>query len=486
MSKLIQKAARGTLWHGISQVVQAVSGYLVAVILARGLGPANFGVYGLIYSFLMAVELITILGIPGAVSRLTAEGRDQNGSLRATGLGLVAFLCLIAFAILWLLAPSLSVWLGVPNSAGLIRIAILDVPCFGVYFLISHILNGRRDFAGQSVGITLYALTKVVGTAALTVIGLSISGALIVNVMTSLVGLLYVSFRAGKPSFNFKFAAAPPILRLAAPVAWIALGTQLLLNMDLWFLGHAGADIGAKTGGYYVAAKNLARIPNLIAFVMNSVLIPSIAHAMAAGDSDQARRIMRGSMRFLALTLLPGCALMAIEAGPLMSLLFHPEYSAGARYLQLLVIANGFLQTLCSTFITILVATRRQREGAIVALVAILPTLLLNAVLVHWYGSMGAALAAVLSAAIAATVAGFVTYRYTGAFIEFSTLAKILLTTTVVCVVASLLPSAGLIPLLGNLVLSAVLFLVLCAAFGVLTRDDLSLLPGRAAAKRVA
>jgi O-antigen/teichoic acid export membrane protein len=303
MSKLIQKAARGTLWHGISQVVQAVSGYLVAVILARGLGPANFGVYGLIYSFLMAVELITILGIPGAVSRLTAEGRDQDGALRATGLGLVAALCLIAFAALWLLAPRLSVWLGVPGSAGLIRIAIIDIPCFGVYFLISHILNGRRDFAGQSIGITLYALTKVVGTAALTVIGLSIAGALIVNVLTSLVGLLYTALRAGKPSFNFKFAAARPILQLAAPVAWIALGTQLLLNMDLWFLGHAGADIGAKTGGYYVAAKNLARIPNLIAFVMNSVLIPSIAHAMSAGDSEQARRIIRGSMRFLALTL---------------------------------------------------------------------------------------------------------------------------------------------------------------------------------------
>jgi O-antigen/teichoic acid export membrane protein len=177
---------------------------------------------------------------------------------------------------------------------------------------------------------------------------------------------------------------------------------------------------------------------------------------------------------------------MAIEASPQMALLFHPEYAAGARFLQLLVIANGFLQTLCSTFITILVATRRQREGAMVALVAILPTIVLNAVLVHWHGSMGAALAAALSAAIAVTIAGFVTYKHTGSFIEVPTLAKVLLATAIVCVIASLLPSAGLVALLGDLAVSAVLFLVLCIGFGVLTRDDLLLLRGRSADKRVA
>jgi O-antigen/teichoic acid export membrane protein len=295
-----------------------------------------------------------------------------------------------------------------------------------------------------------------------------------------------VTLRAGRPSFVLNRAALRPILQLAAPVAWIALGTQLLSNMDLWFLGHAGVDIGAKSGGYYVAAKNLARIPNLIAFVMNSVLIPSIAHAISADDPQSARRIIRGSMRFLSLTLLPGCALVAIEAGPLMSVLFRPEYSAGARFLQLLVIANGFLQTLCSTFITILVATRRQREGAVVALVAILPAVLLNAALVHWWGSMGAAVAAVLSAAIAVTVAGFATYKHSGSFIDLPILAKVLLATAIVCIVASLLPSRGLVLLLGDLVLTGLLFTGLCIGLGVLTRDDLLLLRGRASGNKAA
>jgi O-antigen/teichoic acid export membrane protein len=485
MSKMINKAARGTLWHGMSQVVQAVSGYVVAVILARGLGPADFGVYGLIYSFLMAVELITLLGIPGAVSRLTAEGHDEDGSLRATGLALVASLCLVAFGILWLLAPVLAAWLGVPSSAGLIRIAIVDVPCFGVYFLIAHVLNGRRDFAGQSVGITFYALTKVVGTAALAFLGLSIAGALIVNILASLVGLLCVAWRAGRPTVAFRLAAARPILRLAAPVAWIALGTQLLLNIDLWFLGHAGAAIGADTGGYYVAAKNLARIPNLIAFVMNAVLIPSIAHAMATGDSALSRRIIRGSMRFLALTLLPGCALMATVAGPLMALLFSAEYSAGARYLQLLVIANGLLQTLCSTLITILVATRRQHAGAMVALTAILPAVAFNAVLVSWWGPVGAGLAAVLSAAVAVIVAGTVTYRHLGAFIDLRTLVRVLLATAAVCAIASLLPFKGMM-LIAELILLGLLFLGLSAALGLITREDLLSLRGRAPDSRAA
>jgi O-antigen/teichoic acid export membrane protein len=473
MSKAIHKAARGTLWNGTSQLVLTVSGYIIAVILARGLGPADFGVYGLIYSFLMAVELITLLGIPGAVSRLTAEGRDTDGRLRATGLCMVAAFCLAAFGLLWLLAPVLAVWLGIAGSAGLIRIAVLDVPCFGIYFLIAHVLNGRRDFAGQSIGTMLYALTKVVGTAVLALTGLTIAGALIVNVLASIVGLGCVVWRAGRPSIAFNAADVRPILQLAVPVALIALGTQLLLNVDLWFLGGAGAGIGQKTGGYYVAAKNLARIPNLIAFVMNAVLIPSIAHATATGDTELGRRIIRGSMRFLAMTLVPGCALMATLAGPLMALLFSKEYSAGANYLQLLAIGNGLLQTVCSTLITILVATRHQRAGAVIALASILPAVVLSAVLVPHFGAAGGAAAALLSAGLAAVAAGIVTRRYIGSFIELAMLARVLLATLVVCTIAAVLPSNGLL-LIGELLLLALLFLALALALGLVTRDDLA------------
>ena len=478
MSTLVHKARTGTLWHGASQVALTLAGYVVAVILARGLGPVAFGVYGLIYSFLMAVELVTLLGIPGAVSRLTAEGLGESGRLRGTGLALIMLLCGAAFVSLWLIAPVLAVWLGVPGSGDLIRIAVIDVPCFGCYFLIAHVLNGRRDFVGQSIGTLLYAATKVVGTAALAMTTLTIGGALVVNILSSLVGLAFASLRAGWPRLACDRTMVRAIAGLAIPVALVNLGTQVLLNVDLWFVGGAGAGAaaGGKAAGYYVAAKNLARIPNLVAFVMNAVLVPSIAHAAASGDHDLSRRLARGGLRFLALTLVPGCALMATLAAPLLSLLFSPEYAAGAEYLRLLVMANGLLQTTCSTLITILVANRCQRDGALVALAATLPAVVLSAVLVQRLGAGGGALAALVATGIATLLAGTVTYRRIGAFIDLRMLLTVLPVTALVCVAASLMWQYGL-PVVFVLVLAVLLFLLLALAAGLLSRSDLQL-PG--------
>jgi O-antigen/teichoic acid export membrane protein len=480
LSTLIHKARTGTLWHGSSQVALTLAGYIVAVILARGLGPVAFGVYGLIYSFLMAVELVTLLGIPGAVSRLTAEGQDRNGSLRVTGLALICTLCGVACAILWAIAPALAVWLGVPDSSLLIRIAVLDVPCFGSYFLIAHILNGRRDFVGQSIGTMLYALTKVIGTAALALTTLTIAGALIVNILSSLVGLAFVLYRAGWPRGAFEQGTVRAIAGLAVPVALINLGTQVLLNIDLWFVGGAGAGAaaGGKAAGYYVAAKNLARIPNLVAFVMNAVLIPSIAHAAASGDNELSRRIARGGMRFLTLTLVPGCALIATLAAPLLALLFSPEYVAGAGYLQLLVMANGLLQTTCSTLITVLVASRHQRAGAAVALVSIVPALVLSAVLVPRFGALGGAIAGLASTGVATLLAGTVAYRQLGPFVDILVLLKVIPVTALVCLAASLLWQYG-VPVIVVLVAAVLLFLALAFVAGLVSRADLQLFGAR-------
>jgi O-antigen/teichoic acid export membrane protein len=477
MSTLIHNARTGTLWHGSSQVALTLAGYIVAVILARGLGPVAFGVYGLIYSFLMAVELVTLLGIPGAVSRLTAEGQDRNGSLRVTGLALICSLCGVACIILWFMAPALAVWLGVPDSSLLIRIAVLDVPCFGSYFLIAHILNGRRDFVGQSIGTILYALAKVIGTTVLALTTLTIAGALVVNILASLVGLAFVSLRAGWPHGACGRDSVKAIAGLAVPVALINLGTQVLLNIDLWFVGGAGAGAaaGGKAAGYYVAAKNLARIPNMVAFVMNAVLIPSIAHAAAAGDAELSRRIARGGMRFLALTLVPGCALIATLATPLLALLFSPEYVAGADYLRLLVMANGLLQTTCSTLITVMVASRNQRAGAAVALAASLPALVLSALLVPRFGASGGAMAGLASTGAATLLAGAVAYRQLGPIVDMLVVLKVIPATVLMCIAASFMWQYG-VPVIVVIVLAVLLFLLLALVTGLVSRSDLRLI----------
>jgi O-antigen/teichoic acid export membrane protein len=101
-----------------------------------------------------------------------------------------------------------------------------------------------------------------------------------------------------------------------------------------------GSSVPAAVNGHYVATLNIPPTPNLVTFVLTSVLIPSIARAIAGGDRDTAGRLVLGTTRLLAVLVLPACALIASSAGDLMALLFSEEFRPGAGYFALLIFAQ--------------------------------------------------------------------------------------------------------------------------------------------------
>ena len=64
MPTLSDRATRGMFALTVAQICIVLSGYVIAVALARSLGPALYGVYGIVYSVLLSVELIGRLGLP--------------------------------------------------------------------------------------------------------------------------------------------------------------------------------------------------------------------------------------------------------------------------------------------------------------------------------------------------------------------------------------------------------------------------------------
>jgi O-antigen/teichoic acid export membrane protein len=255
-------------------------------------------------------------------------------------------------------------------------------------------------------------------------------------------------------------------------VALIGLGTQLLLSIDLWVLNTASAGVEPAEKGLYVAASNIARMPNVLAFVMTAVLVPSIARALADNERALARRSLKGAMRFLAVTLLPGCALVAANARETMALLFSADYAAGASLLQVLIFAQGIGFTLLMTFGNVLMAGGQAIRAAM-ATIAVLPlALVLNIVLVRWLGAEGAALAALGALGTGAIVTGVLVHRLIGPLLEPSVLLRALLATAIVTVAAQLIPGAGL-GLLVEFAGLAALTALLLPLLGLVTLADL-------------
>ena len=455
-----------------AHVCLTASSYVVAVLLARGLGPPGYGVYGIIYSVLLGVELIGRLGIPQAVSKLVAEREGDSRGIEAAGITSTSLLYLVIFTAFWLLSEQLASLFQVEDGGALFRIAALDIPFYGLYFICSHILNGRRNFAAESVGLIVYSVARVVGITLLLGTGISVAGALLVNVAASVLGLTFVATLVGRQSFHPTVRDHRPILALAVPIGLFALGSQGLLSMDLWVLNALGSGVAPETKGLYVAAMNLARIPNIMAFVASAVLIPSVSRAFAQKDFAVARQTTRNSVRVLLIAIVPICGLIAVRAASVMELVFSESYRGGAGFLSVLVVAHGFCFTASMVFSGILIASGHARQAATLSLALLPLSMIFCAVLVVLKGAEGAALAALSATSLGAFLAGGMVHRWVTPIFFPGVYVRIIAASLLICVLAALVPLEG-IWFAAAMVGVGVVYLAVLPVFGLLSREDL-------------
>ena len=68
--------AKGTLHLMIAQVVFLVGGYIIHFGLARIVSPAEYGRFGVTLALLQILQIFLVKGIPEAVTKFIAEGKD--------------------------------------------------------------------------------------------------------------------------------------------------------------------------------------------------------------------------------------------------------------------------------------------------------------------------------------------------------------------------------------------------------------------------
>jgi O-antigen/teichoic acid export membrane protein len=475
MSTPGRTAARGMILYTAAHACLTVCGYIVVVVLARGLGPREYGIYGIVLSVLLSVELIGRLGIPQALSKLIAERQDRTSHLEGTGLTLTLMVFTAIFLLFWAAAPVMAGLFQIPDGTRLFRIASIDIPFFGMYFICSHILNGRRRFGIESLGISLYGLAKAVGILILLCLGLSIQGALIVNIASSVVALIVVAVPIPLESFRPTFRFSGLVFRWAIPVGLFTLGTQLVFNLHLWCLKVVGRALPEETIGTYVAAISVARLPNIASFALMAVLIPSISHALGRGDTRLAQRYVQGAFRFLVAILLPACLLIAMKAGPIMELLYSSRYTNGALSCSILIFGLGFLYTLLTTFCSILIAGGSPMASAMVTLGLVPFGWIASYSLILRHGAAGAAVSATLAVGAGVLISGCLVHKSFGPMITGMALLRIGIAASVMAAAASRFSFGGLLLVLECAGLLA-LYLLVLVLLGEFKREDVELL----------
>ena len=400
---------------GVGSIAVKVAGtgvsFVLAVVLARTLGPEGYGTYAFVMALLTLLAIPAQAGLPQLMVRETAktEAREQWGLMRGLwrwGNGFV-----VLFSAVMIFIGGLFLWFGEQWLSEVrwqtLAVGLLLVPLIALGNVRGAILRGlRRTVVGQLPEAVLrpallLALVLLVpwlwadfALSAANVMALHAAAALGVFLIGSVL-LLHVRPQpvASGPEPEYEVA----YWRNAAfPLALLA-GLQLINKQtDILLLGIIQTD--GDVGVYRV----VFQVATLVIFglqALNQVLQPYYARMYAQGEMARLQRLVTYSARVILLIAIPPVIVMIAFGGTLLEWVFGAEYRAGATALAILA-AGQLVNAGMGSVGMLLNMTGHERDTVKGIGIAALCNVVLNLVLIPPFGIEGAAAATALTLVI--------------------------------------------------------------------------------------
>lgn len=342
--------ARGASWSFALQVGHAGLTFLTALILARALGPAEFGAYAFAVAWAGLLAAPASLGFgPYLVRRVAILQQAEHwgelrGLLRVAVATVVLASSAIAFAT-WLTAR--EGWLPIdPIMAAALSVGAWLIPISAALLALEGVLRGFHRIALAYLPDRLIRPAAFLAAAvgAHYVLGAPLAGASAVALYLAASGLALAAagalLRRARPPETTRVPASYATRRWvsdALPFVMLAAVQMLQTQTDVVMLGLLAEP--EETGVY----RAVSRTAGLMAFglmAVNAALAPRLAARHAAGQSALLQRNVTQAALAATAFALP-IAVVFLLAGREILGLFGEEFRAGETALWILTV--GYL-----------------------------------------------------------------------------------------------------------------------------------------------
>jgi len=437
---LSKNVARGSLLGMLGQGWHLVTAFLLYAFLARALGPSVFGRWSVVLSLLAWFEVVVTSALVRVATKEISEAPQDAPRLARSAYVGQAVVAMAVFLAVIVGAGPIAQALSDPSLAPLIRIAALDIPLYGLFMIASSVVLGMQRYERQGVARIIYATAKAVFIAALVAAGFSITGALIGNALSSLVGVAALAVHPGarRERLAELWSVARTMMATSVPFLVLSLVEGVGQHADLWLVFALVPD--RVSVGQYAAAAVLAEIPVFLFLGLNRVIFPSVVGARADGDAGRAGMYAKQAIRTALIVTVIAVAFVASAGRQAIEIVYSAAYLPAFVPLVLLMVA-GLGRTIQTTGTEVLMAQGRRR----VALGILSGTVVVQIASVAWLatrsGLVGAAAGAAASAIAAALLVALALRSQLG-WAPVATLARSVAAASLVGTAVALLPVA--------------------------------------------
>ncbi|MFC1721520.1 flippase [Patescibacteria group bacterium] len=389
----VKRVTKNTIWLTIAEIAGKGVGFFIAIIIARYLGPENYGYYAFAISFVTLFQVIVDFGLRPLLVREVARNTALAGKYIGNFLALKVMLSAALFG-----AIGFALWLYGTDTNLLVLTMIAAV--YIVLMSFTDMLRGVfQAFERMKYETIIRVITKfgVLGlTILVVVLGLwtiSIMLALVIGTAIGTIAAFVICHRLFtklKLQFDRKFLKVA--LRQSVLFAITNIFIAIYFKIDTVMLESMK---GALEVGYYNTAYELVFAFMFIPSVVSGAMYPVISRFYKEDKSKIAGLVGR-LIKYYTIASVALMIFLYLLGAPLIRLFFGAEYEPSIPLFKILtfVLVFVFVNFLVGTLLN---ASNKQHVTTIAAGICAGVNVAINFILIPQYGAAGAAVATIIT-----------------------------------------------------------------------------------------
>ena len=381
-----------------STYVTTALGFLVSIVIARALGPHDYGQYA--YLVWLSGFLLTIgnhgLGISGI--RFISEyiGRGEQAEARnihrwlRNQQTLSAAVVVVVFAIsTYFFRP--AGWQG--SIFLLLGIIVVSVTGKAFYMFNISVAKGYKQFSVESWCNIIMSSAYTLGAVCLALTHASLIGFAIFfgAISAAHMGTVTYFFKKNGISAGTGQCQSETLTRVKSYLRWttVLVVVSTLSNKTMETLLLSSLTGPAEVGFFSIATALTRGGVDLLSSTLTTMLMPLMSHAYGEGGIRKVNPILSRSLRYFAFLglLLAGVGALWSELGVMV--MYGEKYTPVVNVLRVMMLVGGLTLTE-GAFGALLSTTDHQNLRAQISILSVVVSVLASATLVPIYGLTGA------------------------------------------------------------------------------------------------
>lgn len=405
----------------IGSAINMLISFVIIVFLGRYLGAGELGLYQMTSTIYGIVMVFAGIGISGVLIKYVAEFRNESkksNEIISSGIFTSLFLGILFGLLVYLLSGIFEGIFNMPGLSNLLKILSFVFPFALVGGALLGLLNGRREMKKYSIATIIQSVLMLIISLFSLYKGYAVSGLVLGIVLSSVGSCLYlvsVTRSYFEISFENYFQTTKKMLIFGAQIFGANAINMINYQADIIMIGYL---LTASDVGYYGVASGFSKFFWIIPQAIQTITFPATAEYWSKNNNSALQKMFDKSLKYTACLLFPIGLVIGFFAKEVITMMFGGGFDNSVLPLQILIVGTvvfGLVKVIGGS----VTAVGRPDLGLKVVGISASVNIVLNVLLIPYFGISGAAIATVVSLSINGLLITILTIRILKIKIDF-------------------------------------------------------------------